>query len=413
MKQSLLLLATILMLSASSFGQWTQLADSVQFNNGALAVLNKDTVFASSDYSGVINKTWDGGQTWEDPDSFYNVMFNQIQFLNDSACILGGGAPFLTLPTFYKSADCGVTWDTIHYGISGGLAAHFYFISADTGFVLNTSGGLDRTIDGGNTFQPIPIADNDSFLSQAIVFPNKTTGYASGYIQNDQNKYKSVLYKSIDGGTTWTIIYEDGNFSDFSLVRTFRKLFFIDSQHGYAAGSENIFLKTNDAGLTWINLSNTFGNHPISDLWFLTTNQGYAVAGGNIYYTNDGGNSWTEQPIPAHARIKSIAFADENIGYAIGNGLFKTTNGGGTTGLTDLSISDQIRVFPNPANAKLNLYYEDLLIRNLRLTTLSGRFLKSFPPTTKSLDISGLAAGIYLLKIEAEQGTTTKKIIVK
>ncbi|WP_298517555.1 S8 family serine peptidase [uncultured Kordia sp.] len=85
-----------------------------------------------------------------------------------------------------------------------------------------------------------------------------------------------------------------------------------------------------------------------------------------------------------------------------------------TLSLPELDLRERIQVFPNPAKTNLQINLPEA-IRNakLKVMNLVGKTLQTITTTTNShnIDISQLAAGIYLLRIEANGDTITKKII--
>lgn len=76
-------------------------------------------------------------------------------------------------------------------------------------------------------------------------------------------------------------------------------------------------------------------------------------------------------------------------------------------------IQARISVFPNPATHNVRVQYDDLHIQLLQLTDLSGSVIKTFPPESKILDVSGLAAGVYFLNVKAEEGDRAEQIVLK
>lgn len=74
---------------------------------------------------------------------------------------------------------------------------------------------------------------------------------------------------------------------------TLTSLFFIDAQHGWAAGHDAVILRTTDGGTTWQKVHEDFDSGPILDLWFRDASSGYAIgAYGLCLATSDGGTTW-------------------------------------------------------------------------------------------------------------------------
>jgi photosystem II stability/assembly factor-like uncharacterized protein len=103
-----------------------------------------------------------------------------------------------------------------------------------------------------------------------------------------------------------------------------RSLFFLDSNHGYAVGSEGLAIKTINAGITWERMS--IDTYSLFSVYFTDIDNGYLVdlmpngAGeGYIHKTTDGGKTWSYQffGVP----LSSVFFLNSNTGFAVGNAL--------------------------------------------------------------------------------------------
>ncbi len=93
-------------------------------------------------------------------------------------------------------------------------------------------------------------------------------------------------------------------------------------------------------------------------------------------------------------------------------------------GITDVPAStsgEQIAkfgVYPNPAQDVLNITLDNSLLNSVTHTVLydiQGRMVKDFGASKTNLDVSSVAAGVYLLTVNVNNGTYTesKKIIIK
>jgi hypothetical protein len=76
--------------------------------------------------------------------------------------------------------------------------------------------------------------------------------------------------------------------------------------------------------------------------------------------------------------------------------------------------SSQFTIYPNPVHAQLNIESESFDIQNLEIFNLTGKQLlqKKYNPN-ETLDVSSLVNGLYVLKINTEDGTFTKKLVKK
>lgn len=72
----------------------------------------------------------------------------------------------------------------------------------------------------------------------------------------------------------------------------------------------------------------------------------------------------------------------------------------------------QLKISPNPVKNTINLHYNNLHIQSLALTDLFGSVVKTFAATSKTLDISGIASGLYFLQVKAQEGVLVEKVEV-
>jgi|GEM_PF-1973790 len=91
----------------------------------------------------------------------------------------------------------------------------------------------------------------------------------SGIISNNQNKQKSVIYKSTDLGNTGVIVFQDDNFVVNNQVGAIQRLFFVNDNLRYAIGLQGIFFKTPNGGISWQTLSLGLLNPDLKDIWFV------------------------------------------------------------------------------------------------------------------------------------------------
>ncbi len=90
-----------------------------------------------------------------------------------------------------------------------------------------------------------------------------------------------------------------------------------------------------------------------------------------------------------------------------------------TSTLEDLSI-DEIDIFPNPVSEQLNIHIQFLYPTHVGVELLDelGVVVRRIAPGesssakfNKRLDLEGLSAGLYFLRVQTERGTYTQKII--
>lgn len=85
-----------------------------------------------------------------------------------------------------------------------------------------------------------------------------------------------------------------------------------------------------------------------------------------------------------------------------------------TLGVKDFS-ANRFSVYPNPSNGLVTVNNTlNALISNVQITDLNGRIVKTdnFASSTEiQVNISDLSAGVYMMSINSDQGSVTKKIV--
>jgi photosystem II stability/assembly factor-like uncharacterized protein len=220
--------------------------------------------------------------------------------------------------------------------------------------------GVYRSEDGGDTWTHLGLED-ECIVSKIIIDPDDTqTIYASTMGLPFEKSSDRGLYKSTDGGQTWQqslFISDSAGVIDMVMDP-------FDSQTLYAAGWNRIrnsfyslvrgpasrVYKTTDGGATWTMLS---GGLPMLDLsrpglaisqlnpgvvYALYVDTDYNVH--SIHKTEDGGTTWSEvntSSLPDDVlggfgwyfgQIRVSPVDDDEL-YVLGVSMYKTTNGGG------------------------------------------------------------------------------------
>jgi photosystem II stability/assembly factor-like uncharacterized protein len=185
------------------------------------------------------------------------------------------------------------------------------------------------------TWQPLTSIPSNSIASNQrfddVFFLNENLGWAA-------NGYYSAVYKTIDGGTNWTL-QTTGALLGSS--HYFRNIEFLDENIGFLGTLNQKFYKTIDGGTTWNLVTNITPNpFAICGLDCVGTS---TIYGCGAYFTPayviksiDSGNTWQYIDMSAYVNaLVEVNFIDENIGFVSGNNssggvILKTTDGGTT-----------------------------------------------------------------------------------
>lgn len=144
---------------------------------------------------------------------------------------------------------------------------------------------------------------------------------AQGYICGENGK----LFKTEDAGLTWLEIQT-------GLDDYLKKVYFTDSNTGFLINSQNQLLRTSDGGATWM-IAGLSGAQ-VCDIQFTGPAKGFVCGpSGALLMTTDGGLSWAQatlDPWLGGWDINAIFFVDALMGYAVGDVAIKhkTMDGG-------------------------------------------------------------------------------------
>lgn len=227
---------------------------------------------------------------------------------------LGNG---LSNSRLFKSVDG--EWSIIYTDLPAYYSSSSrYFFDENNGIV-----GNHKTIDAGESWNKIEGLEIPSVYRQSgsFSFVNTKTGYCatSGFEISSTNErlYKSIAYKTTDGGDNWTKLYESSE--------NFRNIEFISEAVGFLSTDQGL-LKTEDAGLTWRTVL-TGATRSIS---FANNTTGFVTGPeGGLYKTSDTGETWQLNYTTEIFSPRVVKFDGEGLGILVGlqKDLSKLPNG--------------------------------------------------------------------------------------
>jgi photosystem II stability/assembly factor-like uncharacterized protein len=238
---------------------------------------------------------------------------------------------------------------------TSGVTARLRGISSVSERVTWASGSgstVLRTSDGGNNWQQLTVTSETLDFRDIDAIDERTA-----YILSIGNGAASRIYKTIDGGVTWTLQFKNDNPKAFLDAMSFW-----DANHGVVFGDsidgKLDILTTQDGGGTWSRLSSaTLPAALPNEGAFAASGTNIAVIGNKyawigtgaaararVLRTSDGGHTWQVSDTPVAAAqssgIFSIAFRDTKHGVVVGgdyrkeneavNNLAFTNDGGAT-----------------------------------------------------------------------------------
>lgn len=249
--------------------------------NAVSGVAAQPNVFYIGAVNGGVWKTTDSGETWQP--LFNDQPTGSIGAIavapSDPNIVYVGSGEGLARPDLstgdgvYKSTDAGRTWQ--HLGLRdtqqiGRLAVdphnpdRLFVAAIGHPYGPNTQRGLYRSLDGGKTFQRVLYVDPDTGASDVQIDPSHPNIVFAGMWERREGPWENGawggtnggLYRSTDGGSTWTKLtghgLPDGIVQvDTSISPTDSNRIYATIAHG-ARGREVGFFRSDDGGRNWV-----------------------------------------------------------------------------------------------------------------------------------------------------------------
>lgn len=237
-----------------------------------------------------ILKTTDGGASWVRQGDSLNVPPVHIADVSvvNSAIVWAAGDNIDGYGTILRTVDGGMNWmrvgsdQTIPDVELNSITA----IDANTAYAAGFNGVILKTTNGGNTWTQLAANLNINTTYQRIYALNVDNVWAVG-------QDSLVILRTIDGGTNWSrmetdsmIVTAGNNLIDVHAVN--------DSVVWVVGSHLSVFISTN-AGETWSS-KGIGGLFDANGVCAFDALKAWVVVDNGIFYTNDGGNNWNVQP---------------------------------------------------------------------------------------------------------------------
>lgn len=263
------------------------------------------------------------------------------------------------------AASAQYTWQSLRGAPSNGSKQDgIWFIHPDTGWVVNGSGRIYRTLNGGTTW--VQQRNSPGTYFRAVRFVNGQLGFAGnigpGYFPGVTDT--SILYRTNDGGNSWV----DCTPTITGTVPA--GICAIDAPTpqviyaGGRVGSPAVIIKSTDGGLSWEGIDMPSICKMILDIHFTSADTGFVFAGTNaniafaralVMRTTDGGQNWTEvyRGTRSYEILWKASFPSRRVGYASVQSYSSTSNqryvikteDGGATWTEQLFSTQGVRTF--------------------------------------------------------------------
>ena len=232
------------------------------------------------------------------------------------------------LPLLYAAAVIAQTWELQQSGTEAGLRG-IGVVNAKVVWASGTGGTFLQTADGGAHWRAgvVPGASHLDFRDLQAV--DARTVYLMSIGSGEQSR----IYKTLDGGATWKLLFTNPDPSGF-----FDALAFWDPRRGIVIGDavdgHPVVFTTDDGGQHWRRQQTPAaipneGSFAASGTCLVVRGKGEAwfatggIGAARVFHSTDGGLHWTVVATPVHndtasAGIFSLAFSNGARGIAVG-----------------------------------------------------------------------------------------------
>lgn len=343
-----------------------------------------------------------------------NVAIRCTWSLNASTHLVGGGHVYGGI---YRTTNYGSTW-TLVLDQGNIIINDLWFVNDTLGFAVGEDGNSHRTVDGGLTWQNMGGSGGHT-----VFFIDALHGWTK-------------LGRTTDGGLTWTMMG--------GTPQSCKSIFFTSIDTGYAVATSGQTVRSLDGGITWANFLPPPSLTGVNDAAYV---DGYIVIAGSIgdiYRTRVGCSStpwipevivdgqtlctpitgtiqWYRNDVPIEGGTTDCIEAELSGSYhvIVTDAAFGCTSGPSaavqvlTTAIADERAPTNARLIPNPATDMVQIQRTDNTPATLTLTDVQGRIVRqeALTGTSKTLDVSGLKPGVYLVRIATANEVETLSLV--
>lgn len=371
----------------------------------------------------------DGGNTWTSGTMGLGVGTTGLGIGNISAI----SATTAWISAYPATGNLGGIWKTTNSGTSWTKQATALFNTGTDSFTnlvhfFDANNGVCQgdpasgyfeiyiTSNGGTNWTRVPTGSIPAPLSGEYGYTNNYE-VAGGTIWFGTNFGR--LFKSTNMGSTWTVTQSPS--TDFGSATAGANYTFSDANKGLLLtnASPGVMYKTVNGGTTWTPQSYTgivfnAGLTYVPGTSTLVSTGSATGASGSAYSLDDGLN-WISVDALQHTDVK---FLNATTGFTGGFNASATVGGiakyTGTVLPRESFEAIGFSVYPNPVNDNFTIQNgNNIAISGLTISDMNGRTVKTLNVNAieNQINISDLNSGVYFLNITSDKGSATKKII--
>ncbi len=404
MKKIYSLLAFIIAFINVNAQSWTNLHSPGGANTGAIDATSNYLFLGTT--AAKLQRSSNSGNTWDTlTPSGCALAMNLILFTTKTGALIMGGLNASYVKKFYRSNDHGNNFTIINDTLDG---TNVKVSNNGTIILYNKSTLADSYIstDDGLTWSYLDKYQTTLRYTKDVAFSGTSIFALRSYNTN------IILYKSVDNGSTWTIVNGTNQPTLFESI--------LSTPNGdlYLYGYSIVIAKSTDQGATW---TTPLANKKPANLYSDANGNLFASAASVCERSANGGVVWANiiDGFSSPATNIGMFFAHSNgsvyAGTAYGE-MYKYTGTGGSNGIFESKINDsEISLYPNPAVNEINFDIKKInsKINGIKIFDVTGKLIKEENTNTNKLDVSSLKKGIYLLTILFEDKTNINQKFVK
>lgn len=181
---------------------------------------------------------------------------------------------------------------------------------------------------------------------------------------------------------------------------------------------------SSDAGVTWQNKEGNFPDIPVKCILQNPLNNNEVIIGTElgVWYTN---TLNTASPVwkqsfngMSNVKVTDLDLRNDNVVFAAtyGRGIFSGAFTSATLGTVDFANSNGVKIYPNPSNGPFTISMNPNVGKvAIQVVDLTGKEVYSQANaefnSEKSIDLSSLQSGVYVVKITGEGMNYSQKIV--
>ena len=406
--------------------QWQELHTGVTEDLYDVCCIDTNTVFVCG-RDGVILKTEDGGNSWQEKYRQFGDTWYRIKFFDKNiGFVLGDDNNYHN--KLFKTTDGGESWQDMgspfnEYNVCTPSSCDLFIVDEDTLYVACDQ--LMKSIDGGCSFSQLDIEWIDE--TQDLYF-EENVGYI---VFGSPGMFIGThMAKTTDYGASWEEIF---TYDYDTEEEGIKKTFFHDKDHVSVYGAfgydENEYhceyneIRTEDGFATyqWLNDENLPLEvwPPITGVCFSDFQNGimvcylesfsYPYSRIVSFQTRDGGNTWLELDVLDSPTVGYPAISGcEGVYYlACGSGRVYKLEG---TYDGVVEGKDNVYIFPNPVNDRVVI--EGIEAAEVQIYNVLGQLVMS-ESSTNVIGLESFLKGMYFISFTDKEGRRYVHKVVK